>query len=473
MRYKGLPGCGFELHTEVKPRFAYADFIWEHKPENCENKIVFTNKSCVSTRIEGVETLTSEPCEAFEWKISDGEQTSFENFAHTFPKEGGTYDVTLTAYISGGACYDDTTITIVVPPIYEHHDTISKRFCEGDYIEFDDRIIANPGEYIEYKKNIWGCDSVTVLYLDVVPKIEDTYITATICDGEEYIFCGKNIIKTGKYKEKLLSADGCDSVVHLDIVVSETLRLEFDALVSTCSGDPMMILPYQQLAGSLFDSCEVRIDFGGNVYSTIAEVDADEHIITFSMPENPTPGRYDLTLDFGERSCGDKEKVIPMSVYYSKDVIAQRWGDVLAVKNADYNGGYEFSAFQWYRNGAPIDGAVSSIYYLSEGINLSDEYSVLLTRASDGVSVMTCVADLYDFSLEEDDRIIVFSAESDVAVEASSRARMKIWSSQGVLIDEMMIEEGYNLVSKYKLNGVYLFEFIFEDGKREIKQVIF
>ena len=473
VRYKGLPSCGFELHTKVIPRFAHASFDWKWKPENCENKVFFTNTSCVATRVNGVDTLTSEPCEAFEWRISNGEETSFENWSYTFPNEGGTFDVTLNSYIAGGACYDDTTITIVVPPIYGHNDTIYESLCEGGYIEFDDKILANPGEYVEHKKNIWGCDSVTVLYLDIIPKIEDTYITATICDGEEYIFCGKNIIKTGQYKEKLLSVNGCDSVVHLDIVVSETLKLQFDALVSTCSGDPTMILPYQQLAGSLFDSCEVRIDFGGNVYSTIAEIDSDEHIITFSMPDNPTPGRYDLILDFGERSCGDTEKVIPLSVYYSKDVIAQRWGDVLAVKNADYNGGYEFSAFQWYKNGTPIDGATSSVYYVQGGLDLTAEYSVLLTRVSDGVSVMTCVADLYDFSLEEDDRIIVFNAESDVAVEASSRARMKIWSSRGVLVDELMIEEGYNSVSKYKLNGVYLFEFIFEDGKREIKQVIF
>ena len=473
VRYKGLPNCGFELHTEVKPRFAYADFVWEHKPENCENKVVFTNKSCVSTRVEGVETLTSELCEAFEWKISDGEETSFESFAHTFPNEGGTYDVTLTAYISGGACYDDTTITIVVPPIYEHHDTINRRFCEGDYVEFDDRIIANPGEYIEYKKNIWGCDSVTVLYLDVIPKLDDVHIYDTICSGEEYIFCGKNILKSGTYKEKLLSVDGCDSIVYLDIVVNETLKLDFDELVSTCGGDPVMVLPYQQQAG-VFDSCEVKIDFGGgNVYSTLAEVNVDEHIVTFSMPENVVPGYYDLTLSFGERACGDNKKVIPITIFYSKDVIAQRWGDVLAVKNEDYNGGYQFVAFQWYKNGNPIEGATSSICYLSEGVNLSDEYSVLLTRASDGVSVMTCVVELYDYSVVEDDRVVVFNTDGDVAVESSSRARMKIWSSNGILVDELMIEDGYNLVSKHKFTGIYFFEFIFEDGTRDIRKVIF
>ena len=472
VRYKGLPNCGFELHTKVIPRFAHASFDWEHKPENCENKVFFTNKSCVATRVNGVDTLTSEPCEAFEWRISNGEETSFENWSYTFPSEGGIFDVTLNSYISGGACYDDTTITIVVPSIHEHHDTIYESFCEGDYIEFDNKIIANSGEYVESKKNVWGCDSITVLYLDVIPEIADTYITDTICEGDEYIFCGKSIVETGQYKEKLLSVHGCDSVVYLDIVVSETLKLEFDALVSTCSGDPTMILPYQQLAGSSFDSCDVRIDFGGNQYSTVAAVDALDRIITFSMPENPTPGYYDLILDFGKRSCGDSEKLISLSVYYSKDLIAQRWGDVLAVKNADYNGGYEFSAFQWYKNGTPIDGATSSVYYAQGGLDLTAEYSVLLTRVSDGASVMTCVVDLEDYSNFEGSIVVVFKANDNVAVEATNNARLYIWSLQGFLVSEVNINEGYNLIDRLGLSGVYLFEFVFDDGSREIKQVV-
>ena len=190
------------------------------------------------------------------------------------------------------------------------------------------------------------------------------------------------------------------------------------------------------------------------------------------MPENAKPGYYNLNLDFGEKACGDSEKDIPMQVLYPKDILAQRWGDVLAVKNEDYNGGYEFVAFQWYKNGQPIIGATSSICYIPEGLDLSAEYAVLLTRKVDNVSIMTCVAELVDASSAEDSRIVVFSAKEEVAVETTANAKVKIWSLHGLLLDEVFIEEGYNVLGDIVQNGVCLLEFIFEDGHREIKQVI-
>ena len=113
------------------------------------------------------------------------------------------------------------------------------------------------------------------------------------------------------------------------------------------------------------------------------------------------------------------------------------------------------------------------MYYAQGGLDLSAEYSVLLTRVSDGVSVMTCVADLTDFSNSEDGIVIVFRANDNIVVESTSNARLNIWSLQGLLISEVMINDGYNLINELGLSGVYLFEFIFEDGSREIKQVVF
>ena len=471
VRYKGLSNCGFELHTKVIPRFAYANFDWEWKPENCENKVFFTNKSCISTRIDGVDTLTSEPCEAFEWRISNGEETSFENWSYTFPSEGGTYDVTLRSYISGGACYDDTTVTIVVPPIYEHHDTISKILCEGDYIEFGDKIIANSGEYVDSKKNIWGCDSIVVLYLDVVPRGEEVLIDTTICSTDVYIFNGQRITKSGSYTAKLKNMYGCDSVAKLDIVVHETLSLNLENRVTACHDDEYIVIPYALNSGRLED---YTFELLGTSFAVdTADLLLEDDAFLIKMPNNLVPNQYEGVIKFGEQSCGKEQESVIVDLQYSKNILAQRWGDVLAVKNKDYNGGYDFVAFQWYKNGTPIEGATSSVYYAQGGLDLSAEYSVLLTRVSDGVSVMTCVADLTDFSNSEDGIVIVFRANDNIVVESTSNARLNIWSLQGLLISEVMINDGYNLINELGLSGVYLFEFIFEDGSREIKQVVF
>ena len=470
VRYKGLPNCGFELHTKVIPRFAHASFDWEWKPENCENKVVFTNKSRVATRINGIDTLTNEPCEAFEWRLSDGMETSFENWTYTFPQEGGTYDVTLKSYISGGACYDDTTMTIVVPPIYEHHDTISKLVCEGDVVWFDDKVLALSGEYVEHKKNIWGCDSITVLYLDVVPLPEDVYIVDTICSSEIYIFNGELITKSGSYTARLKNKYGCDSVANLDIVVYETLALDMETNIRACHDDEYIVIPYDLHSGRL-EKYSFEI-LGSNVVVDSTNLSIEDDAFLIKMPADLLPNKYEGIVKFGEESCGKTQETLTLDLQYSKNVLTQRWGDVLAVKNKDYNGGYEFSAFQWYKNGTPIDGATSSVYYVQGGLDLNAEYSVLLTRVSDGASVMTCVADLTDYSTTEGDIVVVFKANDNVAIETTSNARLHIWSLQGFLVSEIMINEGYNTVENLGLSGVYLFEFIFADGSREIKQVV-
>jgi hypothetical protein len=110
-----------------------------------------------------------------------------------------------------------------------------------------------------------------------------------------------------------------------------------------------------------------------------------------------------------------------------------------------------------------------------EGLDGSAEYAVLLTRLVDNVSIMTCVAELIDSS-SNDSKVIVFGANTEtedvVEVKVSDEARVKVWSVNGLLIDEFMLSEGYNTINCGAAKGVCLLEFIFEDGHREIKQVI-
>ena len=96
-------------------------------------------------------------------------------------------------------------------------------------------------------------------------------------------------------------------------------------------------------------------------------------LLVDSMPE------FSVTLPF------------TVTMQYSKDVIAQRWNDVLAIKNFDHNGGYVFDSVQWYVSGAPIDGAIEFNYFAGEGnkLRMGEEYQALLLR-NDGVKLFTC-----------------------------------------------------------------------------------
>jgi hypothetical protein len=107
---------------------------------------------------------------------------------------------------------------------------------------------------------------------------------------------------------------------------------------------------------------------------------------------------------------------------------------------------------------------------LEEGLDLTAQYSVLLTRGDNNVTLMTCDADLIDFGQEES-QVVVFSEDnSTVNVSSRQNAKVKIWSTSGLLLTEAEIFKGENAINLAK--GMYIFEFIFEDNRHEIEQVI-
>ena len=176
-------------------------------------------------------------------------------------------------------------------------------------------------------------------------------------------------------------------------------------------------------------------------------------------------------MSFGELACGGDDIDVMIDVYYPDSVIAQRWNDVLAVRNDAYNGGYEFVAYQWYKNNMPIEGATSSILY--GDLDFDAEYSVMLTR-EDGVIEMVCAVKPIRFDSVSGDAVVVFSANesSQVNVKVAESAQVRVWSSVGVLVGEYFIDEGENVLNLGDNSGLYIFEFIFEDGKRLIERIV-
>ena len=79
-----------------------------------------------------------------------------------------------------------------------------------------------------------------------------------------------------------------------------------------------------------------------------------------------------------------------MAVYYPASLIQQRWDDVLGILNEEYNGGYDFTSFQWYRNGTAIQDATGSYYYTPDKLQPGDEYVVELMQPGEERGLKTC-----------------------------------------------------------------------------------
>ncbi len=98
---------------------------------------------------------------------------------------------------------------------------------------------------------------------------------------------------------------------------------------------------------------------------------------------------------------GDNAKPLtyeqPLHVKYPSWLIMQKWNDVLAILNDRYNGGYRFSAIQWYRSGTAIPARGEHSSYIYEGsednrktLLFGSPYWAELTRSGETKGICTC-----------------------------------------------------------------------------------
>lgn len=460
---------------------AVAEKRWPHVSATatiiggCQNQIAFQNKSYVKTvNPSTLDTVaTSQQCETFIWDFDDGTTSYDENPIHTFPEEGGTYNVRFTAGISGGACSEDTVFTFVFPKVGTTRDTMDAIVCAGESYLFNGRHYFGSGIYSDTLISMYGCDSILTLNLTVLPKQDDVMLEDEyICSDEVFIFNGDTITESGTYTATYEDINGCDSVVKVRVYVQQALHLSFDSLYVACADDERIVIPYNVNSGSL-DTCNVVISSVNLTYDTISNVLVEDNILYIPMPDSIEPNLYTINLGFGPQACGQTGATTNVNIYYSREVLVQRWNDVLAVKNENYNGGgYQFVSFQWYKNGDPILGATSSILYEADGLDLTADYSVLLTRLSDNVTMMSCAADLKDLSTTINSTYIVVSEEQMIDIEATQNAKLNIWSTMGVKVAEYDIFNGSNTINLNNLAGVYIFEFVGENNCHEVQQVV-
>jgi hypothetical protein len=456
--------CYYTLETSGLQRYPVADGEYRPYVEECMNKVAFTNKSYVSKKDAlGNNVNSGEDCDVV-WVFGDGSTSSNFNPVHVYPATGGKFTATLKASIGGGKCEEIKTFEFELPNVTDMRDTIRTTICPGETYKLGDVTYDSTGVYADTIPTEYGCDNITVLYLTV---LKDTTIYDTICSTDVLFIDGVQVTKTGKYSEK--SVLGCDSIIW-DIIVNESLVLGIDSVVSVCASDDNLVIPFVEESGKLL---QFDINFTDEAMADVSAqgLSPENGAMVISMAEGVKPNRYKATLSFGELACGGDDIELFVDVYYPESVIAQRWNDVLAVRNSEYNGGYDFVAYQWYKNNEPIVGATSSILY--QDLDFDAEYAVLLTR-EDGVKEMTCALKPMRFD-DSKESIVIFSSNSSsqVMVKAPESAKVRIWTTMGVLVAEYPINKGENAFDLDRQVGVYLLEFIFEDATRVVERIVF
>jgi hypothetical protein len=129
-----------------------------------------------------------------------------------------------------------------------------------------------------------------------------------------------------------------------------------------------------------------------NMSGTFTGTSTQKFIIV-QIPDNAYPNHYtgNIILTNTISNC-TYTLPVKVDVLYSSLIMEQKWCNTVGLLNHYYNGGFMFSAYQWYKNGQIMNGETHSYIYAGDGnlFEIGEKYSVLVTRSNDGVSIMSC-----------------------------------------------------------------------------------
>jgi PKD repeat protein len=219
MIYKEEPLCRFQLRALMYPRVPVARANYFYQPADCKNIVRMINTSGIRKSDADTTMLTGESPSSFYWDLGDGRTSTEKAPVVEYPNTGGTYTVKLAVGISDDLCMDTTEFVMTLPEIKDTIVVFPAQICLGKSYVFDDVTYTAAGDYPIYKKTRAGCDSTTILSLQVVDKIRVALVDS-ICWGEPYTFNEQTFIQTAslrQYQSLNLSSAGCDSITTLDL----------------------------------------------------------------------------------------------------------------------------------------------------------------------------------------------------------------------------------------------------------------
>lgn len=437
--------------------------------QNCQNdiyKVEFTSESYIKEidHITADTTMSSRKLDNLYWDFGDGSTVAYGmNVTHNFPRTGGTYNVRLTAGVL--TCYDDTTYTLELPEMGPLYDTVPVYLCDdpgsytwrsktyNEYGMFNDTLISD----------VTGCDSITTLDLRE-PNRETREIT--ILNDETYNFYGTLLNKQDEYTHV---SPTCDSVITLKLYIYDRLKVDMPTNYILCADQQSLPLPYRFISGHTSD---YSMTFADSVFANIAKTTLPDDTIILTLPLSIKPNLYNANITFYDETSGDVVIPLVIDIQYASSIVEQKWNDVLTVLNAEYNGGYDFTAYEWFKDDVSLN-AFGPYLYVANGLDLGAKYQVRLTRP-DGVTAFSCPVYPEDrskkYNVSEFPSFV--SAKQKVHAYVEKPASLCIFSASGILYSVYDLGEGTNDVQAPESSGMYLFVLRYEDGTTTAQRVV-
>jgi hypothetical protein len=220
------------------------------------------------------------------------------------------------------------------------------------------------------------------------------------------------------------------------------------------------------------NALHIRLDYKGTAHSVRLTFDSAAQAsgwrdTLIAMPKDgdiviPARGRAGQFTCFAEllfRDMTAATVTVPFTMPYPSSVLKQRWNDCIAVLTLDYNGGYDFVAFQWYENGEPLAGETGSILY--KQLVMGNQYSVLLTEAN-GMQLFSCPLTITPLSAIETPQTAirlhptVANPLQSIHFQSDQPASLTVYDVQGRQTEQLILPAGHSTFTAPAEAGLYL-----------------
>ncbi|MBL0078192.1 MAG: gliding motility-associated C-terminal domain-containing protein [Bacteroidetes bacterium] len=304
-------------------------------------------------------TVSNVLSSSFAKTICSGQSYFFNGINQTTT---GIYKDTL---VGSGSCDSVVTLNLTVSNVLSSN--FAKTICSGQSYFFNGINQTTTGIYKDTLVGSGSCDSVVTLNLTVSNVLSSSF-AKTICSGQSYFFNGINRTATGIYKDTLVGSGSCDSVVTLNLTVSNVLSSSFAKTI--CSGQSYFFNGINQTTTGIYKdtlvgsgSCDsvvtLNLTVSNVLSSSFAKTICSGQSYFFNGINQTTTGIYKDTL-VGSGSC---DSVVTLNLTVSNvnlDSIINLGPDIEACQ-----GDTIILKLPVTQNFIWQDGSISSIYSIT------------------------------------------------------------------------------------------------------------
>jgi gliding motility-associated-like protein len=238
----------------------------------------------------------SDPVTDLEMTICDGESIEIGSNSYN---STGNYTAILPSYLG---C--DSTINLDLTVETAITSTLDIDICDGEVYPFGGTDYGTTGSYQEVFTSAGGCDSTVTLNL-TVNSIPPTNLNIEVCNGDSYTVGTSTYSATGTYQDVLTASNGCDSTINLNLTVNDLIETDLNEEI--CDGDSYTVGTstymdagnYQDVLVAA-DGCDSIVNLNLTVFETpetpISVSICDGESYTIGSSTYSTTGMYTETL---------------------------------------------------------------------------------------------------------------------------------------------------------------------------------